>query len=140
MGFRPQRTHYRLKFEDPAYAGLEVVTGSASMRSFTQIAKVAALDPTKIDADSMSQVDVAFRAFGAVLISWNLESESGQPVPATVEGLYDQELPFVLTLFKSWAEAIASVPGPLPQTSSAGNRALEESMSMEPLSVSLPNS
>ncbi len=145
MGYVAQKTLYRLKFADPAYAGLEVTTSVGSMDTFVRVAKLAGIKRPRdhepsADARSLGAMDMlddAYTAFSSVLVSWNLETEDGVPVPATKEGLYSQELLFIKAILKAWTDVVGSIDAPLSQTSSAGNHALEESLPMETRSPSL---
>jgi hypothetical protein len=133
MGYIRERKVYRLRFEDPEMEGLVVQARSAPVGQFIGLAKLA--NPgTTVRPEDMEQVDELFRSFAGCLVDWNLEDEQGTPVPATLEGLYTQEIDFILQIIFAWIEAVAGVAGPLGQPSSDGGRSLEQSIPMEALS------
>jgi len=131
-GFIRQRRVYRLNFaDDTELAGLEVRARSVPLGEFMSIVGLA--DTAEPGSEEMKRL---FGGFAEQLVSWNLEAEDGQPVPATLEGLYSQDFEFTMQLVLAWIEAIASVPGPLGETSSSGGTSPVPSLPMEPLSPS----
>jgi len=162
VGFRKQRTEYKLMFADPELQGLEVVTKSMPLAGFfamQQLQRRAATDP-----EAAEQV---VRKLGDVILRWNLETEEGEPVPSayavctvsgrpgnpgqlctapgcqegdseecSYAGLADQELPFVLTIFRAWMEAVASIPNRSKDSSNGGETSPELSIPMERLKPS----
>lgn len=135
-GYRRKPKTYTLRWaDDHELAGLEVV-----MRGLT----IEKLIDFQAKADRVSEdksqegMEPMFRSFAKSLISWNLEDEDGQPVPATYKGVVVQDVEFVLDVVMSWVDSVASVRGdsPLPETSGSGLAALEASLTMEPLSAS----
>lgn len=138
MGYVRQRKTYRLIFDDAEFAGLEVVTASASVATYRHIAGLATRDfGVKPTADDLAAADHLFEAFAEVLMSWNLEEPEGVPVPATVDGLRAQDLPFAMAIIVAWMTAVAGVSVPLGLPSSGGDAALVASLPMEVLSPSL---
>lgn len=122
MGYRRQRPTYHLVFADEEYAGLEVKVRSGSVKTYRAIASLAGHEfsdpPSPEDLARQAALD---EAFVSVLVSWNVEDDDGQPVPATLAGLESLDLPFVLAIVLAWMEAVAGgVGGPLPQPSADG--------------------
>lgn len=135
MGFVRNRRNYRLIFADEEFAGLEVVAKSASVSDYRRIAELATREfGTSPSAEDLVEMDNLYRAFAQVLVSWNLEEPEGVAVPATLNGLLSQDLPFVQAIVLAWMDAIAGVAAPLPTPSAGGDRFLEESLPMEVLS------
>ncbi len=135
MGYVRERRNYRLVFEDDEYDGLEVVARSASVAAYRRIAELASTPfSSPPSAEDLIEIDNLYQAFAAQLVSWNLEEEDGTPVPATLAGLQDQDLPFAMAIILAWMNAVAGVSPPLPDTSSSGE--MEESLPMEVLSPS----
>jgi hypothetical protein len=131
QGYRRERTLYALKFEDPEFEGLEIKAKSLPMREFFELQKFQA------EAESSPEAaEQVIRRMAEVLVSWNLEDEEGQPVPATYEGLADQDMSFVLPVFYAWMDAVASVPNRSRGTSNGSGTSVEGSIEMEPLSPS----
>lgn len=130
MGFKRDRV-YLLKFEDPDLNGLEVRARSVPLKKFLDLISLSEVDTGK--ASTRESVENAIRMFADVLISWNVEDADGNPVPATLDGLYSQDFEFVVQIIKAWQDSISGVSDPLARRSSGGERSLEESIPMETL-------
>lgn len=131
MGFRKQKTLYKLVFEDEQYNGLEVTAGSVSLEQFLALQRLQAQAEESPDASEQ-----ILQKLSESLVSWNLENEAGQAQPCTYDGLKAQEFPFVLVIFQAWMSAIASVPKVSLPESNGGGTFPEQSLPME---LSLPN-
>jgi hypothetical protein len=127
MGFVNEETVYKLVFEDPKYAGLEVKAGSVAAKVLLDIAKI------DLNRATQAELEIVFKIFAAAIVEWNLEKPQGTPVPATLDGLLSQDLPFVLSMIMAWMQAIASVPDSLKAKLSAGRPLAEQSIPMEML-------
>lgn len=146
-GFTPVRKTFRLQFTDEDMAGLEVVMRRGSMDGFVKIAKMAGLDTGRLkatDPATLKVIDELLDVFSAALVSWNVEDDDGNPVPATREGVGTQDDDFVLEIIRAWVEARASVSLPLGQPSNGGattdpDQLLMVGIPMEALSESHPN-
>lgn len=134
MGFKREPKLYRLKFEDPSMAGLEVDAKSLSTGAFLEVAGLA--DAVKGDSLDAAAARKLFEVFAGALVSWNLEDEHDQPVPATYEGVVSQDMDFVLEIIMAWIGAMSSVDTPLPGALNSGGTSPEASLPMEPLSPS----
>lgn len=123
MGFRKQATLYKLKFEDPDMEGLVVVARSLPLKDFLEINRLGVFedDPGK----QAEQSELVFKKFAGALVEWNLETEEGEEVPATYDGIASQELSFILTIIRAWMEAIGNIPKP-SQTGSNGSGTFPE--------------
>ena len=120
MGFKHQAKVYRLVFDDPELEGLEVRARSLSIAE--------ARDDDRKVLDS----------FADALVSWNLEDENGQPLPATLETLETYpDVDFMNLIMDTWMTAVAGVDEELGKDSSSGEQSPEASLPMEPLSPSL---
>ncbi len=87
-------------------------------------------DLEDLDESSFSPADLEkftgmLKVFGRMLHSWNVEDDDGQPVPATYEGLADQDMGFVIPVISQVAETIAQAPRPLPDGSPSGKSSPE---------------
>jgi len=125
VGFRVEPTHYKLNFADEDLAGLEVTARSLPIRDFLAIQRIAGEADT--NPESAEQV---LRKLAGVLVSWNLEDETGEAIPPTFEGLESQELPLVLRIFRAWMAAVADVPNRSPGNSNGTATSLEQSIPM----------
>lgn len=112
MGYRRPSKQYRLTFEDEPE--LEVLAKSVPIGDLLDIMAVADRMTT---APAKEDVEKLFGWFGDRLISWNLETEDGEPVPATKGGLLAQDFDFALRLVLAWVQAVSSVAAPLVTTS-----------------------
>jgi hypothetical protein len=133
VGFKREKI-YNLIFDDPEFDGLEVKARSASIGT---IRRVMALSSGAEDGqDTLLEME---RVFAKYLVSWNLEDEADQPVPATFEGLDDQDTDLVMALITAWVSAVTGVDdaSPLDDSSGSGKPSPEVSIPMEPLSPSL---
>lgn len=125
-GYKRELKLYRLRFEDPDMAGLEVVAKSLRLREFLDMNALAGDIQSEADAEKM------YRRFGDALVEWNLLDENDEPVPATYEGLADQELDFVLDIIRAWQQAIAGVDPTSPAGLNSGGISPEASLPMAP--------
>lgn len=134
MGYRREPKLYRLRFEDPSMEGFECLCRSVSIERFMALTGLAGGTDLARQAEGAMEM---FGIFAEALVSWNLEDEDGEKVPATLEGVRAQDLDFMLPIIVAWQEAIAAVAPPLPSSSNGGATSLERSIPMAPLSPSL---
>jgi hypothetical protein len=126
-GYKREPTLYNLQFEgDPSFDGLEVMAKSLPLKEFFALQKLQSVADSDPDA-----AEKVVRAFAGVLVSWNLTDEADQPVPASYDGLIEQEYGFVLRIFAAWMGAISSVPNLLLPGSNGGGTSPEPSIPME---------
>ncbi|MFG2269142.1 hypothetical protein ACGFNY_05130 [Streptomyces chartreusis] len=124
MGFRPPRKTYTLDFTGTDYDGLEV-----KVRGFT-VGEELELDDAEFSGDLL------VKTIASRLISWNVEDEKGEPVPATFEGICTQETAMVLAILDALRRANSGVSAPLPNGSPTGGPTPVVSIPMAPLSES----
>lgn len=132
MGYKREGTVFRLKFSEPDMDGLQVDAKSLPLGKMLRVIELSG----SVDATDTDAVRELFGAFADALAGWNLEDENDNPVPATLEGLYEQDFDFVLKVVLAWVEAIAGVSAPLGNGSGSGAQSLADSMPMEALSPS----
>lgn len=135
MGYRVEPKIYRLRFEAESYDGLVVRARSVPMSVFLRLTKLKeSLDTTGNNvSDSIESFNEMMDSFSKAIVSWNVEDESGDPVPCTPENVMSQDADFVLDIMLAWMDAIASVPAPLVERSSNGATSVEELIPMEVL-------
>lgn len=122
MGFKHQAKVYRLVFDDPALNGLEVKARSLSIGELND-------DEVRV-----------FESFAKALVSWNLEDEDGNPLPATLEAIESYpDAEFMTTLVSAWVNAITGVDKDLGKDSTSGKSFPEDTIPMEPLSANPVN-
>lgn len=113
MGYRRESRRITLDFVDPELNGLEVVTRSVPLGTF-----LAMLDSSS-DATKTMQLLQDFAA--NALVEWNLEDEAGKPVEPTLAGMKTQDTDFMLTIVRTWLEAIGTASAPLVVASNNGS-------------------
>jgi hypothetical protein len=133
MGYTPKRTLYKLDFSETEHAGLEVVTRSMPVGGLLKIAGL--VEAADAENPDLGDLDELFRRFASVLVSWNVETDDGQPVPADFDGLAGQDFDFVLPVINAWILAMSRAPRPLPPASPP-----EETLGLAGQSMPLPNS
>ncbi len=129
MGYRRIPTVYTLD-SIPEAEGL--VVRMASVR----IGKMRKMMQLTSDTESGDEgISELLNLFAESLISWNLEDESGAPVPATIEGIEEQEIEFVMDIIGAWMERMTGTSGPddLGKDSTGGERFPGQPLTMEAL-------
>lgn len=127
MGYRKERTLYKLVFPD--HDGLTVRARSVELGKFLAMTELAEKDDT-------ASIRAMIECFAEALHDWNLETEEGEPVPATLEGVLGQELDFVLTIIDVWMDAIGGVDPALKAPLNGGPTSLVASLPMDVPSLS----
>jgi hypothetical protein len=128
-GYKRNRKIYKLVFDESTdYPGLEVQVRTLSLGQL--------LD-ARSRADDEDGTKRMVDLFAERLISWNLEDEADQPVPATLDGIRDQDDDLILALIARWQEAMRGVPAPLDGASPSGETTAAESRLAELPSESL---
>lgn len=136
MGYRRERRLFNLKFEDPEYAGLEVLIRTLPVGEFLGLAKLQAA--LSADDTDVAAVEKLFRVFLDKLIRWNVEDpDTGEPVPTTMAGLQTLELDFVLVIIGAWISGMAGVSPSLGKDSPSGGTFPEVDVPTEAWSGSL---
>ena len=74
--------------------------------------------------------------FAGALVSWNLEDEDGEPIPADLAGVLSNDFDLNLELIGAWLDAASGAATPLGRPSTSGSPSLEASLPMDPLSPS----
>lgn len=119
MGFEAPRTVYKLNFDGTGLEGLEVRMRAGKLGDMLDPSNAGFdFDEDNPSAEDIKAVRARFEMVAAYLLSWNLE-EDGVPVPATIDGLMDQEPSFVGKIFAAWQRAQVDVSGPLSPSSSS---------------------
>jgi hypothetical protein len=113
MGFKaPGRRTVTLPFTGEL-EGLVVTVRRASQSSLRAAAELMELtdgpDITESDARAILGL---FDRFGRALVSWNVEDpETGEPIPATPEGIADLDDDFVLKIIMGWLTTVETDGG-----------------------------
>jgi hypothetical protein len=127
MGYRKVPTIYTIKPEN--YKGLEV------RMSGTRIGKVRRLINLQESEDekTIEMLDEMVKLIVDNLVSWNLEDEEGNPLPADKEQVEELELPMVLDIIGGWVDSMTGVPDDLGKDSASGSPSPVELVTMEAL-------
>lgn len=131
MGYVPKHKIYKLHFEDAEMDGLVVRVHGLSTGQYIDLMGM------KEEAEGGGESSGLFQFLADRLIEWNIETEDGTPVPANLDGIREQDMPFTMAIINAWTTAMADVPAPLEQPSTSGESSLEVSIPMDVLSPSL---
>ena len=128
MSYRKVPIIYTLDMGEikPDYRGLIIRMKSIS---FGQVRKLIKATEGAEDEN----FDDILAAITSGLVSWNLEDEDGIPIPATEEGLNDQDFPFVLDIVQGWLDQMTSVGDDLGKGSPSGPQFPGRPVTMEAL-------
>jgi hypothetical protein len=135
-GFRRKRRTIKIVFQGDL-DGLVITAHSVSMDTFLEFEELSNRyfdGKTGKDEEASMAIQSLRRMldmFADVLVSWNLEDEDGEPVPATREELGREDPGFVFDVIVKWMEAVAGVSAPLSETSSSGETSAELSLPMD---------
>jgi hypothetical protein len=133
VGYKTKIKTYLVRFdEDHEFHGAE-----ARLRGITyaEWEQMTGLDGSEGDNSGAASV----RRFVDHLISWNLEDETGQPVPTTLDAAKNLDHDLVAALNNAWIQTLTGVHSadPLPDSSPSGEPSPVASIPMEALSESL---
>jgi hypothetical protein len=143
VGYRPQPKRFRVAFEeDHELHGLELVTRSVPIGTILTVLRAAGSGAkTTPEPEDVAAVQGLFEEFGGALIEWNLEHpETGEPVPATPEGVAGLDFDLVSRIAMEWVQAVLGASAPLGAGSNGGRPAAAfpvSSIPMAPRSSSL---
>jgi len=148
VGFREKDPTYVLTFEGDAYEGLIVKVSETpfgeQQKLESQNADLVPLigkKPEEIKAEefaaALEHSKGLVDAFLDHLVEWNIEDATGDPIPATREGMARVSTTLGRHVIKTWWEFVSGeISAPLGSGSSSGAPSLEASLPMEPLSPS----
>lgn len=143
MGFTPKQKIYRLRFEDPDFAGLIVMIKPAPVGAIMSATRIAGLKDfdfagvSSLDNETLGilgEINEMFQTFAEALIEWNLE-EDGKAIPPTIEGIKGEDAQFIMQIIQVWTDTSGSVSTPLDKPSNDGELSAVAYLPMEALSV-----
>lgn len=126
MGYRRVPTIYTLN-EIPGEDGLIVRMKTIS---FGKVRRLISLMENDNDDNVMDEISAQV---SKNLVSWNLVDENEDEIPATVEGIDDQDFDLILKIVNAWLDAITGVSKDLGKDSSSGAKFPGEPLTMEAL-------
>jgi hypothetical protein len=132
VGYKPKR--YKLTWADGDLEGLEVVMKPASLGEMLNAEKLRDL---AAEGASIAQLEPLFRWFAGMLVSWNVEDDDDQPVPATYEGVLTQDVDLIYAIVGEFTSRVTQAPPPLPDVSPPGGTEAEASLRLASSSRSL---
>lgn len=125
MGFKKPERNIRLIFEDPDFAGAEILCTRNANFQFLQ-------DMDDIDTEELfaERVDQWVKT---AVTEWNLENEDGTPTAKDGPSfLSEWPAEFVLSTIKVWRKALFGLPDPLVEESPNG--LMEQDLNLAELS------
>ena len=138
MGYKAKKRIYVIRdWPDEDMEGLEVKARSVKLKKFVEMGSAMSGAKLTMSAENIEEgvdaVNDLLTMFADALVSWNLEDEDGTPVPATLDGLLDQDNEFAMRIVHTWMEIIAGAPAGLKKDLTNGETSQVESLPMEPL-------
>ena len=136
MGFVMPDTTYRLVFDqDTDLAGFEVRLRALSVDDLLTLAQtVAGVEDAVSEVDQIRQVAPVVDVLAAGILSWNMQTEAGEPIPPSRHAVGRLTIAVLTRVAREWMTAAAGVPAPLGGSSTSGPPAPEASLPMEALS------
>jgi hypothetical protein len=116
MGYRAQRKILDLRFSGE-FEGLEIKARSISFGAMLDLGDQ--MDRLRAGAGLAAVRDLV-ATFAEQLMSWNLQTEDGQDVPISLEGLLDQEVDLATSAILAWMDAMTTVSTSLGKASTSG--------------------
>lgn len=132
--FKREPKLYQLNFEGTDLDGFEVIMKGVSLERFLEITKLASALATP-EGRTPENIEGQFQVLAELLVSWNLDDEHDEPVPANYDGLKTQDFADVQQIMGGYMQAIASVPKASNSDSPSGERSQEESLRLASLSA-----
>jgi hypothetical protein len=133
VGFTVPRKIFKLVFAEEDLVGMEVRARSIPLGDFLRVTELAEYAENASGVEALTKISELFSSFVFALESWNLQTEDGDPIPASVDGLYRLDFDLAMSIIMAWLGAMSAVPDPLAGRSSDGGRSLEASIPMAPL-------
>lgn len=128
MGYRKVPTIYTLaEFKDEP--GLVVRMKAIKLGKVRKLIRL-------VDGENSNDLETLDEIFSLVeegLVSWNLEDESGAPIPADMSGIEEQELPMLLEILNVWLSQMTGVDEDLGKGSGSGVNFPGRPLTMEAL-------
>lgn len=122
MGFTPKKTIYRLDFEGTDLDGAEVRMRASSLGLAFDVVGLIGVDEDNATPEDIERALQQYVELADHLVSWNLDDDNGDPLPADLEGLKTLEIRYVRMIAEAWQRAQVDVPGPLPSGLSNGQQ------------------
>jgi hypothetical protein len=132
MAYRRDPKVYKLVFDDTTdFAGLEVRAKSVDLGTLLHLTSL--VNAPRL---SVEDVEALLTGLAEALVSWNVEDEHGEPIPATKEGLYSGDPVEAISIVRKWIDVMSNVAEDLGKASNSGETSPESQLPMETLSES----
>jgi hypothetical protein len=115
MGYKRKPKTFLLEFEDEEYKGLEIEMKGLPVAGFLTMMKVM-----ETEEKNQSVLATMFRLFATGLVSWNMEDEEGNPLPANYDSVQTLDTDFVTQTVAAWMEGMSGVSKDLGKDSPSG--------------------
>lgn len=137
-GYTAKRSIFALTFPDPERAGLLIKVRSLRVGEILEMSSEIGdfrLNGTMSD-DMRMRIDYLIEEFSKRLVEWNMQEddEAGTPIPATLAGCHQLEVPEMVDILLTWLPASGGVSRDLGKGSKSGEPSAEVSIPMETLS------
>jgi hypothetical protein len=103
VGFVYEPARIVIDFDTPGVEGLQLVSRPISVGTLLQV--------EKLGDDTKDRLPEAVSAMTLHLISWNVETPAGDPVPISTEWLMSTDVRFLLSVLKGWIRAVSGRVG-----------------------------
>jgi hypothetical protein len=131
MGYKRNRKIYHLVWADGEYEGLEVNVRTLNIGQLIEA-------KTGKGVNGKDGLEGNVELLASLIVDWNLEDEvTGEPVPATLEAMKNEDDDLILAIISRWMEAVSGVAAPLDTPSPSGEISQVASIPTEALSPSL---
>lgn len=133
MGYRHQIPRIDVTFtEGHKYHGCEATLRRLKLGEWLDITGLGGEE-----GPAVRHVGDQLKTMADKLLAWNLEDESGNPVPTTPDAVLEQDPDLMMAILGVWLDALSGVPAPLEPSSTNGEPSLVESIPMDTLPASL---
>lgn len=119
-GFTPPKTIYVLDFDGTELAGLKAKMRGGKLGAAFEVAPLVGADLDNLTSENTKAALAQYEDMAAHLVEWNILDDTGNKVPATLDGLKTLEVRHVNMIAEAWQRAQVGVPGPLPIASPTG--------------------
>lgn len=130
MGYTPPRVTIDLDFSETQYAGLEVKCATVSLGQLLAVGEQA--DRLRL-GEGLDAAKGLVELFTSKIKSWNLEDEKGEPVPVSLDAVFDLDYQLGSLMILTWQNAMTQAGAELGKGSNSGQQSVPPNFPMEPL-------
>lgn len=129
--YRPTRRTFVLQFGgEDEFDGLEVKCRPPTVGEALNNYDLSWFgDKSLTDAEAAAKLLELYTLFVSRLLEWNLDDvDTGEPTPATVEGMMSLDHDFGFSIVRAWLFRTSGVSAPLDDDSNTGSALVDESL------------